>query len=75
MSSRLTLIDSLDVDKSFSSLGNIIANAVGIKTNVKVITGTKEIGQVIYTETPPSGTTFAITGGADEDLVYTSELG
>ena len=54
MSSRLTLIDSLDVDKSFSGLGNIVADAVGIKTSVKVITGTKEIGQVIYTGTPPS---------------------
>jgi len=71
--SRLTLIDSLDVDKSFSSLGNIVADAVGIKTSVKVITGTKEIGQVIYTETPPSGTTFAITGGADKDLFTINE--
>ena len=36
MSSRLTLIDSLDGDKSFSSLGNIVADAIGIKTIVSV---------------------------------------
>ena len=70
MSSRLTLIDSLDVDKSFSGLGNIVADAVGIKTSVKVITGTKEIGQVIYTETPPSIPSHAVMDHYEDSLNY-----
>ncbi|MAK26671.1 MAG: hypothetical protein CMA02_05310, partial [Euryarchaeota archaeon] len=35
---------------------------------LKIITGTKEIGDLIYSSPPPTGTTFAITGGADKNL-------
>ena len=42
--------------------------AISIKTELQVITGTKDIGTSIYDNPPPSGTTFAITGGRDQDL-------
>ena len=40
MSSRLILIDSLDGDKSFSSLGNIVADADTIVDDLEIIDGT-----------------------------------
>ena len=68
MASRLFYHQSKTEIEPVSDLDDLIPNVVGFNTDVKVITGTQEIGLVIYTETPPSGTTFAITGGADKDL-------
>ena len=48
--------------------GNFVSQADSVKTNLVVITGTKEIGLVIYADSPPSNTTFTITGGTDKDL-------
>ena len=41
---------------------------VSIKREYTVISGTQNIGLSIYDSPPPSGTTFAITGGRDQDL-------
>ncbi len=41
---------------------------VSIKREFTVISGTQNIGLSIYDSPPPSGTTFAITGGRDQDL-------
>ena len=42
--------------------------SVEFRNAYKVITGTQTIGLGIYTTTPPTGTTFSITGGADQAL-------
>ena len=68
MASRLFYHQSKTEIEPVSNFDGLIPNVVSFNTDVKVITGTQEIGLVIYTETPPSGTTFAITGGADKDL-------
>ncbi|SVD92152.1 uncharacterized protein METZ01_LOCUS445006 [marine metagenome] len=42
--------------------------SVEFRNTLKVITGTQTIGLGIYTTSPPTGTTFSITGGADQAL-------